>query len=96
MTGLSLQTRAYELQSPDNYNEMISQLQKATMSGATALPSRDIPINISNTNNDPQIKPNFIPETNNTNYISNYENQNDLILQNNIKQTIFTDFQRIK
>lgn len=70
----------------NNYNEMISQLQKATMAGATSLPSRDIPINPTVVNNDNQIKPNFIPENENTDYINNYQNQEDLISLNNKKQ----------
>lgn len=71
---------------PNNYNEMISQLQKATMAGATSLPSRDIPINPTVVNNDNQIKPNFIPDNENTNYINNYQNPEDLISLNNKKQ----------
>ena len=42
-------------------NEMISGLQRASASGMTNLPSRDIPMNTSNIMNDPQINTNFIP-----------------------------------
>jgi hypothetical protein len=42
-------------------NEMISGLQRASASGMTNLPSRDIPTTTSNMMNDEQIKPNFIP-----------------------------------
>lgn len=42
-------------------NEMITGLQKASASGMTNLPSRDIPMNTSIMMNDGQIKPNFIP-----------------------------------
>tara|TARA_B110000305_G_C19389664_1_gene614138 strand:+ start:955 stop:1620 length:666 start_codon:yes stop_codon:yes gene_type:complete len=70
----------------NNYNEMISQLQKATMAGATGLPSRDIPINPTALNNDTQIKPNFIPEPQNIDYISNSQTQEDIISQNTKKQ----------
>ena len=70
----------------NNYNEMITQLQKATMAGATGLPSRDIPINPTAVNNDTQIKPNFIPEPQNIDYISNSQTQEDLISQNTKKQ----------
>ena len=65
---------------------MINQLQKATMAGATGLPSRDIPINPTAVNNDTQIKPNFIPEPQNTDYITNSQTPEDLISQNNKKQ----------
>ena len=73
-------------QNQNNYNEMISQLQKASVSGATGLPTRDIPINPTVVNNDVEIKPNFIPETNNNDYISNSISPEQLISQNNIKQ----------
>ena len=51
---------------PNIMNEMISGLQRASASGMTALPSRDIPMNTSNMMNDAQINPNFIPTTNPT------------------------------
>ena len=75
-----------QLENQNNYNEMINQLQKATMSGATGLPSRDIPINPTSVNNDNQIKPNFIPEPQNIDYITNSQTPEDLISQNNKKQ----------
>ena len=74
-----------QLENQNNYNEMINQLQKATMAGATGLPSRDIPINPTAVNNDTQIKPNFIPEPQNTDYITNSQTPEDLISQNNKK-----------
>lgn len=46
---------------PNIMNEMISGLQRASASGMTALPSRDIPMNTSSMMNDAQINPNFIP-----------------------------------
>lgn len=46
---------------PNIMNEMISGLQRASASGMTNLPSRDIPTTTSNMMNDAQIKPNFIP-----------------------------------
>ena len=45
-----------------NYNQMINQLQKATLAGATNLPTRDIPIDPVTVNNDVEVKPNFIPD----------------------------------
>jgi hypothetical protein len=74
-----------QLENQNNYNEMINQLQKATMAGATGLPSRDIPINPTAVNNDTQIKPNFIPEPQNTDYITNSQTPEDLVTQNNKK-----------
>tara|TARA_Y100000816_G_scaffold69547_1_gene46500 strand:- start:1751 stop:2413 length:663 start_codon:yes stop_codon:yes gene_type:complete len=75
-----------QLENQNNYNEMINQLQKATLAGATGLPSRDIPINPTAVNNDNQIKPNFIPEPQNTDYITNSQTPEDVISQNNKKQ----------
>ena len=75
-----------QLENQNNYNEMINQLQKATLAGATGLPSRDIPINPTAVNNDNHIKPNFIPEPQNTDYITNSQTPEDLISQNNKKQ----------
>jgi hypothetical protein len=75
-----------QLENQNNYNEMINQLQKATIAGATGLPSRDIPINPTAVNNDTQIKPNFIPEPQNTDYITNSQTPEELISQNNKKQ----------
>jgi hypothetical protein len=69
-----------------DYNEMIKQLQQATKAGATGLPSRDIPTDTNQIHADIQIKPNFIPETNNTDYIRNYQSQQDLISQSNTNQ----------
>ena len=46
------------------YNTMISDLQKASQSGATSLPSRDIPMNTNNITQDEQIQPNYIPNDN--------------------------------
>merc|ERR1712183_65875 len=55
-------------QNHNNYNEMISQLQKANLAGVTTMPSRDIPMDPVTINNDQQIKPNFIPEPQNVDY----------------------------
>ena len=67
-----------------SYNELISQIQQADKSGATQLPSRDIPQNTDNIIMDQQTKPNFIPESDELkDYISNYETPNDVIEENN-------------
>ena len=47
-----------------NYNELINQLQKASSSGATSLPTRDIPMDMNKINIDNEIKPNYIPDKN--------------------------------
>ena len=55
------QTQPQMPPTPNIMNEMISGLQRASASGMTNLPSRDIPMTTSNMMNDAQIKPNFIP-----------------------------------
>ena len=60
-----------------NYNTMINDLQKASQSGVTTLPSRDIPMNTNTIVQDEQIKPNYVPENNN-----DYINDNIIIDHN--------------
>ena len=83
-----------------DYNEMIKQLQQATLAGATGLPSRDIPTNTNEIHTDVKIKPNFIPQLDNTDYIRNNESQNEIVSQTNNKQqnidsidSFFNEFQ---
>jgi hypothetical protein len=60
--GGPMQSQMSQMQAPPNImNEMISGLQRASASGMTNLPSRDIPTTTSNMMNDAQINPNFIP-----------------------------------
>jgi len=61
IAGLGGPTQAQIPSTPNIMNEMISGLQRASASGMTNLPSRDIPMTTSNMMNDAQIKPNFIP-----------------------------------
>lgn len=63
------------------YNTMISDLQKASQSGATTLPSRDIPMNTNNITQDEQIQPNYIPN-NNEDYIGD-----NVMIDNTINNT---------
>lgn len=85
--GPPMETRPQNTQqdSPPNYHEMVNQLQQAIQTGATTLPTKHIPIDPSKVSTDPNIKPNHIPATDNTNYISNEMDVNDLINQDNTK-----------
>jgi hypothetical protein len=69
-------------------NQIVSSLQQASITGATQLQSRDIPMITTGLSNDPQIIPNYIPthSSNNTDYIKNYTNNNEIIHNYN-KQT---------
>ena len=59
-------------------NQIVNGLQQATLSGATQLSSRDIPMNTNNINADPQVMPNYVPPPQ-QDYIKNYEHPNDMI-----------------
>jgi hypothetical protein len=62
-------------------NQIVNGLQQASTSGATQLPSRDIPMTTSNLTHDVNIQPNYIPPPpqNTTDYIQNYEQAGDII-----------------
>ena len=59
-------------------SQIVSSLQQASISGATKLASRDIPMT---TSIDPQIQPNYIPPANpqQRDYIRDYEDTSDII-----------------
>ena len=67
-------------------NSLISGLQQASASGLTTLPSRDIPQMTNQITQDDQIKPNYIPQGNNTNYIDNEVSANDMLQENMRRQ----------
>ena len=61
-------------------NQIVSGIQKASISGATQLPSRDIPMMTTGISNDPQVQPNYVPPPqNNIDYIKNYEDTSDIV-----------------
>ena len=60
--------------------QLVNGLQQSAITGATQLPSRDIPMNSTSHNTDPQIQPNYVPPPqNNIDYIKNYEQTSDMI-----------------
>jgi len=62
-------------------NQIVNGLQQASATGATQLPSRDIPMTTSNLTHDVNIQPNYIPPPpqHSTDYIKNYEQAGDII-----------------
>jgi hypothetical protein len=61
-------------------SQIVSGLQQATISGATQLPSRDIPMNTASHNTDPQIQPNYVPQPQSSiDYIKSYDQTSDMI-----------------
>lgn len=76
---------------PNTISQFVSGLQQAIMTGATALPSRDIPMNTTNVNADPQVQPNYVPPPppNTVDYIRQYEQSTaDMIDQYNQKKRV--------
>ena len=67
-------------------NEFVNGLQEATSSGMTKLPSRDIPIDQNAVLKDVQVKPNFVPESSPTDYITEHQTSEEIIRQKAKKQ----------
>jgi hypothetical protein len=63
-------------------NRFVNDIQKASSSGVLNLPSRDIPQNPNNITSDERVKENYIPNTNNNDYITEYQTS-EQILNNN-------------
>ena len=61
-------------------SQIVNGLQQAAISGATQLPSRDIPMNTSGHSNDAQVQPNYVPMAERqSDYIKDYEDTTDMI-----------------
>jgi len=77
---------------PNQVQNIVSGIQKAAAAGTTNLPSRDIPTNTSQVNSDEQVIPNYVPTPNNTDYIQNFNTQqqilNKQIIANNKKENL--------
>lgn len=76
--------RSAETQIPpiDYTSQLTSALKDAQASGATVLPSRDIPQQTIGIQNDYQTKPDYIPETKNEDYIGDILDKEKIILEN--------------
>ena len=67
---------------------IVNGLQQASISGATLLPSRDIPMTTTGHSTDPQVQPNYVPQPQNpVDYIKNYEESSDMIDEYNKNMT---------
>ena len=61
-------------------SQIVNGLQQATISGATQLPSRDIPMTTTGHSNDPQVQPNYVPMAERQkDYINDYEQSSEII-----------------
>ena len=88
-------------QDQQNYNEMISSLQKATQAGQTNLPGRDVPISTQQITNDPNIQQEHIPKSNVTFNLDNNVTNEEIISHNkslestqNTIEWVFQEFQQ--
>ena len=62
-----------------NLNQFVTGIQQASAAGMTGLPSRDIPQNQETLTRDQQMKPNYIPSAENTDYIREQQNNEEII-----------------
>jgi hypothetical protein len=61
-------------------SQIVSGLQHASISGATQLPSRDIPMTTHNISTDPYVQPNYVPPAQDTtDYIKDMEDTSDMV-----------------
>ena len=81
-------------------NELINGLQSAAANGATSLPAASIPTTTTHLVKDNEATANFVPETNNNNYIDEYiSNENvetDIIKEKNRKESLEVIFKELQ
>ena len=70
--------------SQESIHQIVQGLQQAQ--GGTSLPSRDIPINNQKIVQDEQVKPNFVPQSENNNYIEEESTTMEKMLQENYEK----------
>uniref|UniRef100_A0A6C0IPU2 Uncharacterized protein n=1 Tax=viral metagenome TaxID=1070528 RepID=A0A6C0IPU2_9ZZZZ len=74
--------------------ELVSGIQNITKSGGSSLPSRDIPMDESRVAADEEVKTNYVPETENTDYIQDYQTNENIVREheaNIMKQASIED-----
>jgi hypothetical protein len=91
------------IQSQKQMNQVVNGIQQAIASGATGLPSRDIPRETHAITQDKTIKPNFVPPPHPhlpPNYIDQYETNKEIIRKNleqektlNTTETLYEELQ---
>ena len=69
----------------ESINNIVSGLQQASVTGATQLPSRDIPTTTTHISQDQEIQPNFIPPVKENNYIDQEIDEDDIVEEYNLK-----------
>ena len=68
--------------SSDSINKIVMGLQQASSTGMTQLPTSHIPMQTHTHMQDPQIQPNYVPETEKTDYINQHDTIQSLMQQN--------------
>ena len=74
--------------------ELVSGIQNITKNGGSSLPSRDIPMDESRVAADEEVKTNYVPQTENTDYIQDYQTNENIIREheaNIVKQASIED-----
>jgi hypothetical protein len=66
-------------------NQIINGLQTASASGATHLPSRDVPINTEEIVKDPRVLANYLPPEPQQRYINQSETNEDILYEQQVK-----------
>ena len=72
---------AAQISQIDYSSQLNSALKEASACGATVLPSRDIPINTLQMQQDDQVKPDFIPTSETNDYIGNILDREKILLE---------------
>jgi hypothetical protein len=72
-------------------SQIVNGLQQASVTGATQLPSRDIPQSVNNIIHDPQIQANYIAPEQQNDYIREYDDTNQDIINNYNKNLRHSD-----
>ena len=65
--------------SQQNMSQFVSGLQQASQAGLTTLPSRDIPQTQTHLTQDQHMQPNYVPQAQNTDYITDHQTNEDII-----------------
>jgi len=78
-------------------SQIVNGLQQASLSGATSLPSRDIPLNTEQLTKDASIQPNYIPPPIKQDYIGEYNDDiNNYYKQENINNSLDSLYDEIQ
>ena len=72
--------------SQESINKIVRGIQDAAGAGMTTLPSSHIPMTTNHVVQDQQVKPNFIPEANNEDYIKAHDDYESVVMENRGRQ----------